>query len=51
MLKRYAAPERIRWVGPAWEIRRALRQELRRLGRNAKLAELLPRPQSGRSRI
>lgn len=43
MLKRYATPEKIRWVGQAWEIRHALRQELRRLGGKAMLADLLPK--------
>ncbi|WP_276351841.1 Z-ring formation inhibitor MciZ [Cohnella caldifontis] len=42
MLKRYAAPERISWSGRAWEIRHALRQEIRNRGRAARLADLLP---------
>jgi hypothetical protein len=46
MLKRYAAPERISWSGRAWEIRQALRQEIRRRGGSARLSDLLPPPRS-----
>jgi hypothetical protein len=41
MLKRYATTERIRWTGKAWEIRHALRQELKRRGGHTRIAELL----------
>ncbi|MBB6674222.1 Z-ring formation inhibitor MciZ [Cohnella nanjingensis] len=43
MLKRYAADSRIQWVGKAWEIKQALRQERRRAGGDALLADLLPK--------
>ncbi|MCC3373438.1 Z-ring formation inhibitor MciZ [Cohnella sp. REN36] len=43
MLKRYAADGRIRWVGKAWEIRQALRQERKRAGDCARLADVLPK--------
>jgi hypothetical protein len=41
MLKKYVAPHKLRFVGKAWEIRHALRQEKKRLGGNLPLAELL----------
>lgn len=41
MLKRYHADDRVQWVGKAWEIRRALRQELKKSGGKARLSELL----------
>lgn len=44
MLKKYTTPHALRFVGKAWEIRQALRQENKRQG-GAMLAELLsPRP-------
>lgn len=39
MLKRYTADDRVQWVGRAWEIRRALRQEMKKSGGKARLAE------------
>jgi hypothetical protein len=45
MIKRYASPGQIRWVGKAWEIRHLIRQEMKRLGENARLADLLPPPE------
>ncbi len=42
MLKRYETPERLQWVGRAWEIRRALRQEMNSRGGKTKLADMLP---------
>jgi len=46
MLKRYAAGDRLQWVGRAWEIRRALRQEMKKSGGKARLAEMLKGPGS-----
>ncbi|TJY44417.1 Z-ring formation inhibitor MciZ [Cohnella pontilimi] len=40
MLKRYEARDHIRWVGKAWEIRRALRQEMKRRGANARVTDI-----------
>jgi hypothetical protein len=42
MLKKYATPYKLQWVGKAWEIRYALRQELKRRGDHALLSELIP---------
>lgn len=42
MLKSYVSPDRIQWVGKAWEIRHALRQAQRSKGGEARLADLLP---------
>ncbi len=41
MLKRYTADDRVQWVGRAWEIRRALQQEMKKSGGKARLTELL----------
>ncbi|MFC5699792.1 Z-ring formation inhibitor MciZ [Cohnella faecalis] len=41
MLKKYAASHKLQWVGKAWEIRHAIRQEMNRKGGNARLADLL----------
>ena len=41
MLKRYTASDRVQWVGRAWEIRRALQQEMKRAGGKARLTDLL----------
>jgi|GEM_PF-2566240 len=41
MLKRYASNDRMQWVGRAWEIRRALQQEMKKSGGKARLKELL----------
>lgn len=41
MLKRYAEPDRIRWTGKAWEIKRALRVLERQKGGDARLKDLL----------
>ena len=41
MLKRYSAGDRVQWVGRAWEIRRALQQEMKKSGGKARLKELL----------
>lgn len=46
MLKRYAASGHVRWVGKAWEIRRALQTEIRRRGGKTGLAELFPKQHS-----
>lgn len=42
MLKRYEGPDRIRWVGKAWEIKRSLAVLQRQKGGAARLADLLP---------
>ncbi|MBB6730470.1 Z-ring formation inhibitor MciZ [Cohnella zeiphila] len=42
MLKRYVAENRLQWVGKAWEIRYALRQEQKQRGGEARLKDLLP---------
>lgn len=41
MLKKYVTPHKLQFVGKAWEIRHALRQEKKRRGGNLPLAELL----------
>lgn len=41
MLKRYTAGDRVQWVGRAWEIRRALQQEMKKSGGKARLTELI----------
>ncbi|MBB6677675.1 Z-ring formation inhibitor MciZ [Cohnella lubricantis] len=41
-MKSYITPDRIQWVGKAWEIRYALRQAQRQKGGEARLADLLP---------
>ncbi|MFD0670502.1 Z-ring formation inhibitor MciZ [Cohnella sp. GCM10027633] len=41
MLKKYATPCQLRFVGKAWEIRQALRQEQKRKGGDMTLAALL----------
>lgn len=41
MLKKYHSPNKLQYVGKAWEIRHALRQETKRRGGRTKLAELL----------
>jgi hypothetical protein len=41
LLKRYETPERLQWVGRAWEIRHALRQEVKRRGGGARLTDML----------
>lgn len=42
MLKSYVSPDRLQWVGKAWEIRQALRQAKRQKGGEARLVDLLP---------
>lgn len=42
MLKRYAEPDRIRWVGKAWEIKRSLDVLRQQKGGSTRLKELLP---------
>lgn len=44
MLKKYADPNTLRYVGKAWEIRRALRQEQRRKGGDTPLIAALRPP-------
>ncbi|WP_239614014.1 Z-ring formation inhibitor MciZ [Cohnella mopanensis] len=43
MLKKYVSPNKLQFVGKAWEIRHALRLEKKRQGGNVPLAELLSR--------
>ncbi|XID96050.1 Z-ring formation inhibitor MciZ [Paenibacillaceae bacterium WGS1546] len=40
-MKKYHSPNKLQYVGKAWEIRHALRQEAKRRGGRTKLAELL----------
>lgn len=42
MLKKYATPMKLQFVGKAWEIRYALRQELKRWGTHSLLIDRLP---------
>lgn len=42
MLKKYATPEKLQFVGKAWEIRYALRQEMKHSGGHCLLIERLP---------
>lgn len=42
MLRKYASPMKLQFIGKAWEIRYALRQELKRWGGQSLLSELLP---------
>jgi hypothetical protein len=42
MLKKYASPMTLQLVGKAWEIRYALRQEMKRWGGQSLLIERLP---------
>ena len=41
MLKKYVTPHTLQFVGKAWEIRHALRQEKKRQGANTPLIVLL----------
>ncbi len=41
MLKKYTTPHRLQFVGKAWEIRQALRQEKKLRGGQTPLIELL----------
>lgn len=41
MLKKYKSPDQLRLVGKAWEIRYALRQELKHREANISLLEML----------
>ncbi|QMV45195.1 Z-ring formation inhibitor MciZ [Cohnella cholangitidis] len=40
-MKKYVTPHKLQFVGKAWEIRHALRQEKKRRGENLPLAVLL----------
>jgi hypothetical protein len=42
MLKKYTAPHQLQYVGKAWEIRHALRQEQKRKGGHTALIATLP---------
>ncbi|WP_082034371.1 Z-ring formation inhibitor MciZ [Cohnella kolymensis] len=48
MLKKYVRPDSLQFVGKAWEIRHALRQEKKLRGADTPLCELLSPPRSDR---
>lgn len=48
MLKKYITPQRLQFVGKAWEIRHALRQEQKLRGARTPLVSLLEAQQTMR---